>query len=89
MAPSRTFKTPWVQEELSQLVSKALGLQLLRVPKAQRKQLEMLLGHELEVGRGMARKVLTVGSDVVFAKRTFSGDWVSEQRRAGKALLVW
>lgn len=72
------------------MFSKALGLQLFRVPKAQRKQLEMLLEHELG-GRGrggpreMAREVLTAGGDGGFAQRTFFGDWVSEQRRVGKA----
>lgn len=50
------------------------GLQLLRVPKAQGKQLEMLLGHELGAGRGMAREVLTAGGNGGFAKRTFSVD---------------
>lgn len=91
LAPLGTLQTPYVQEELSGLVSKAPGLQLFRVPKAQRKQLEMLLEHELGWGEGgqreMAREVLTAGGDGGFAKRTFSGDWVSEQRRVGKAWL--
>lgn len=52
LAPSRTLKTLWVQEELSGLVAEALSCQLLRVPEAQRKQLEMLLGQGLGFGRG-------------------------------------
>lgn len=83
------MKTPWVQEELSGLVSEALGLQLLRVLEAQGKQLEMLLGHELGVRRGMVWEVLPAGGDGGFSQRTFPGDCVRAERRLDKALLVW
>lgn len=60
---SKVLKILQVQEELSGLISEALVMQLCRNLKAQGKQLEMLLGHELGLGREQQGRMLTAGGD--------------------------
>lgn len=79
LAPSRTLQTLWVQEELSGLVAEALDFQLTaQGPQGSEEAAGNASRTSVGVWVGMTKGVLTAGGDGGFAKRTFSGDWVSE-----------